>query len=55
MGGRRIIPRAFGERFQDSRRPALYYLAGSQGRQDDQQISSAFIWLDGRLRIEKYG
>ncbi|STF27982.1 putative fimbrial outer membrane usher protein [Escherichia coli] len=34
--------------------PLYIHLAGSQGRQDDQRIGSAFIWLDdGQLRIRK--
>ena len=52
-----IIPQAFSQALQDGMSVPLYiHLAGSQGRQDDQRIGSAFIWLDdGQLRIrQKY-
>lgn len=51
-----IIPQAFSQALQDGMSVPLYiHLAGSQGRQDDQRIGSAFIWLDdGQLRIRKY-
>ncbi|ENU6148219.1 CS1-pili formation C-terminal domain-containing protein [Escherichia coli O103:H2] len=50
-----IIPQAFSQALQDGMSVPLYiHLAGSQGRQDDQRIGSAFIWLDhGQLRIRK--
>ena len=50
-----IIPQAFSHALQDGMSVPLYiHLAGSQGRQDDQRIGSAFIWLDdGQLRIRK--
>lgn len=50
-----IIPQAFSQALQDGMSVPLYiHLAGSRGRQNDQRIGSAFIWLDdGQLRIRK--
>ena len=51
-----IIPQAFSQALQDGMSVPLYiHLAGSQGRQDDQRIGSAFIWLDDdSYASEKY-